>query len=82
MAKQMSTSTPEAKPPRLYFTTFHPTRQDSFRVKRAAGGVLWSVEVTRTSAGRVEFQVELDPPDTLDSIERKVLGLVQEAERR
>jgi hypothetical protein len=32
--------------------------------------------------GRHVFTAELDPPDTLDIIERKIGGLVQEAERR
>ena len=68
--------------PVLSTFTFRPTRDDTFRMVRAKGLPLWAVQVTRVTDGRHVFTVVLDPPDTLESIERKVAGLVQEAERR
>lgn len=64
------------------FSTFRPTLNDFFRIKHARGAPLWVVEVTRVRDGKVEFVHEMDPPDTLDAITRRVAGLVQEAERR
>lgn len=65
----------------LHSATFKPTRDDLFRMKRTAG-TLWCIEVTRLSGSQVVFRVELDPPDTIGSIQRKCSALVSEAERR
>lgn len=75
---------PEAKVsnPVLSTYTFRPTRDDTFRMVRSRGSTLWAIQVVRVTDGRHVFTAELDPPDTVDSIERKISGLVQEAERR
>jgi len=68
--------------PVLSTFTFRPTCDDSFRMVRAKGVPLWAVQVTRVTDGKHVFTVVLDPPDTLDSIQRKAMSLMQEVERR
>lgn len=74
---------PEVKPSQpMSSYTFRPTKLDFFRMKRVPPA-LWAIEVTRVrDEGGVDFRVVLDPPDTLEAIERKVSGMIQEAERR